>query len=74
MHLIIFLPVGTHIIKFPETDCHCGGSGRSATGLLQIHVGFTQSESPKQIPISYILLDTCSTGSVGVNLNMVGTA
>ena len=41
-------------------------SGRQGAGFLQIRVGFAQGEDPV-IPKSWLLLDTCSTASVGCN-------
>ena len=59
--------------NFLDTDLHCGGSGRSATGLLKIRAGFIHSVAPNTITINWILLDTCSTSSVVNNLDMVVT-
>ena len=59
-------------LNCPETDCHHSGSGRSEAGILQIRVGFTQSEYPNKITINWILLDTCSTESFVNNLYIFG--
>ena len=59
--------------KFNYSDCCSSGNGSRATGILQIHVGFTHSEASNIISTNWILLDTCFTEIVGNNINMVGT-
>ena len=61
------------LLNFPEPDPHRGVSGRTATGLLKILVGFTQLDSPNTISIIWILLDACSTDMVVNKLNKVRT-
>ena len=56
-----------------ESNRCLGGSRRSVSGILQIHVGFIKSENPDKITINWILLDTHSTASVGNNRNISGS-
>ena len=43
MHLLKLWQVGHMSFNFPDSDCRCGGIGRSATDILKINAGFTQS-------------------------------
>ena len=48
------------------------GSGSSGTALIQVGIGFHQSQNEYSIPRSWLLLDSCSTDNVFNNGDMIG--